>query len=92
MIRINVQLIVNEENRAKLLEHLDVLAVNSQLEKGCFAYDIYESVNADEKILIFETWESEAAVKAHQQTPHYMTIGPKFRELAEEVKVERFVY
>ena len=39
MIRVNVQVIVDEENRAKLLEQLMYLSVNSQLEKGCFAYD-----------------------------------------------------
>jgi quinol monooxygenase YgiN len=91
MIRINVQLTVKEENRSLLLEHLETLAVNSQLEKGCYAYDIYECTNADEKLLIFETWESEAALKAHQQTAHFKSISPKLRELA-ELKVETFTY
>lgn len=92
MIRINVQLDVDEQNRAKLLEQLTFLSVNSQLEKGCFTYDIYECVDVEEKLLILETWESEAALAAHQQTPHYKSASPKLRELAKEVKVERFVY
>lgn len=92
MIRVNVQVIVDEENRTKLLEQLMYLSVNSQLEKGCFAYDIYECANDDEKLLIFETWESEAALKAHQQTAHYKSGSPRMRELAKDVKVERFVY
>jgi quinol monooxygenase YgiN len=92
MIRINVQLIVDEVNRVKLLEYLAVLSVNSQLEKGCFAYDIYECASDDGKLLILETWESDAALKAHQQTSHYKNGSPKLRELAKDVKVERFVY
>ena len=92
MIRVNVQIIVKEENRAELLEVLNVLATNSRIEAGCLAYDVYENVSTEEKLFIFETWENEEFLKMHQQTSHYVSKSPQLRKLALDVKVEKFIY
>lgn len=92
MIRVNVQIIVKEENRAQLLEVLDVLATNSRIEAGCITYDVYENTSTEEKLFILETWESEEFLKMHQKTPHYVSKSPQLRKLALDVKVEKFAY
>lgn len=92
MIRINVQVIVKDENRAQILAALENLSINSRMEEGCLAYDIYENTSTEEKLLILETWESEDFLKLHQQSSHYLTYSPQLRKFSLDVRVEKFVY
>ena len=41
--------------------------------------------------MICETWSDAKALTAHEQTPHFTTLVPKLRQLA-EMKTEKFVF
>lgn len=39
-------------------------------EKGCIRYDLHRCLNEPGTFLFYETWESQAALEAHGNTPH----------------------
>lgn len=81
-IRINVDMSVLPENRAALMDNLLRLAEASRGENGCIGYEIYENSRDSSRVLIVETWESAAALEAHQQTDHFKSRAPKNKELS----------
>lgn len=81
-IRINVDMSVSPENRAALMDNLLRLAEASRGENGCIGYEIYENSRDSSRVLIVETWESAAALEAHQQTDHFKSRAPKNKELS----------
>ncbi|MCQ2378635.1 MAG: antibiotic biosynthesis monooxygenase [Victivallaceae bacterium] len=67
---------------------LDVLLANAQIvrtENGCLRYDVCRDLEIkdgnDNFVTILETWESESALRAHQQTPHMQSYREKVRDL-----------
>lgn len=91
MIRLNVFLQVSEENREELLSAATRLVENSLTEKGCIAYDLFQSTTRGGVFMICETWATEEALAAHKQSEHYREYGPCLRQLA-AMKVERFEF
>lgn len=61
---------VKPETRAEAVQAALKMAKASQAEAGCRSYDFYSDIEDPNTILIFERWESEAALLAHFQTPH----------------------
>jgi len=61
---------VKPETRAEALQAAIRMAKATQAEPGCRSYGFYADVADPNTILIFEQWESEAALLAHFQTPH----------------------
>ena len=77
MIRLNVFIQVSESNRAAVLEVAKELVASSLKDKGCIAYDI------------FETWEDAESLSAHEKAEHFVTLVPKIQGLA-SMKLEKF--
>lgn len=67
MIRLNVFVKVKSENRKEVLDTLLELAEQSQKEKGCIAYGIFESNTDKEVLMICETWSGEEELSAHEK-------------------------
>ena len=91
MIRLNVFIQVNESNRNAVLETPKELVAQSLNDKGCIAYDIFESATRKDVLMICETWKDAEALSAHEHTPHFMTLVPQIEELA-EMKIEKFEF
>jgi quinol monooxygenase YgiN len=91
MIRLNVFVKVKSENRKEVLDTLLELAEQSQKEKGCIAYGIFESSTDKEVLMICETWSGEEELSAHEKTHHFVTLVGKTQQLA-EMKLERFMF
>jgi quinol monooxygenase YgiN len=89
MIRLNVFVTTSPENTAGVVEGLNALAAASRAEEGCNGYEIYQSTIEPTRLIIVETWASDAALSAHQQTPHYTTILPPLGEKM-TLTLERF--
>jgi len=53
----------------ELKQHLLSLAGPTRAEKGCIAYDLYQSPDQKHEFLRFEVWESLDALEAHKKTP-----------------------
>ena len=66
------------EFKQTFIEHMKELAVLVQAEDGCITYELFEDPNHRSRLLLFEEWESQAALEKHLAQPH-MT---KHHELA----------
>ena len=91
MIRLNVFIRVKEEKREAVLVAAKELVTASQKDKGCIAYDVFESATRHDVLMICETWKDAEALSAHEHTPHFMTLVPQIEELA-EMKLEKFEF
>ncbi|MEG0948015.1 MAG: putative quinol monooxygenase [Bacteroidales bacterium] len=89
MIRLNVFIQVSDENRAALLETAKELVAYSLKDKGCVAYDVFESTTRKDVLMICETWQNEEDLAAHAKAPHFLTLVPKMEALA-ALKIEKF--
>jgi quinol monooxygenase YgiN len=61
---------VKPETRADAVQAALKMARATQAEAGCTSYRFYSDLEDPNTFLIFEQWESEAALMAHFQTPH----------------------
>lgn len=91
MIRLNVFIRVKEEKREAVLVAAKELVTASQKDKGCIAYDVFESATRHDVLMICETWKDAEALSAHEHTPHFMILVPQIEELA-EMKIEKFEF
>ena len=46
------------------------MSTQTEAEAGCLGYRFYSALHDQDTILIFERWDSDAALQAHFQTPH----------------------
>lgn len=92
MIRLNVSLLIEESEKYKpLLEAVTELVELSLHDKGCIDYDLYESKTSDDRLLIYETWESEEDLNRHMASEHFKRLVPQIKDLA-TMTLERFEF
>lgn len=89
MIRLNVFVKVDAENRSAVLGKAKELVAASLKDEGCVAYDIFESATRADVLMICETWKDDASLTAHQNAPHFTSLVPQIEAMA-EMKLERF--
>ncbi|HIZ04257.1 MAG TPA: antibiotic biosynthesis monooxygenase [Candidatus Phocaeicola gallistercoris] len=91
MIRLNVFVQVAGDNRAAVVAAAKELVAASLKDKGCVAYDVFESSTRPDVLMICETWQDDASLSVHQQAPHFTTLVPKIESMA-TMKIERFEF
>lgn len=79
MIRLNVFIQVSESNRAAVLEAAKELVASSLKDKGCIAYDVFESATRNDVLMICETWEDAESLSAHEKASILLHWFPKYR-------------
>jgi len=84
MIRLNVFIQVNESNRNAVLETAKELVAQSLNDKGCIAYDIFESATRKDVLMICETWKDAESLDAHEKVPKLQELG--------KMKLEKFEF
>lgn len=90
MIRLNVSLLIEKaENRRPLVEAATELVELSLHDKGCIDYDLYISATADDRLLIYETWQDEKSLNDHMASEHFKRLVPQLEVLA-TMTLERF--
>lgn len=91
MIRLNVFIRVEENNREAVLSLAKELVAASQKDKGCIAYDIFESATRSDVLMICETWQDADSLSAHEKASHFVELVPKLQGLT-EMKLEKFEF
>lgn len=91
MIRLNVFIQVKEAQRAEVINVAKELVAASLKDKGCVAYDLFESSTRPDVLLICETWTDETALEAHSASGHFKTLVPKIEQLC-QMKMEKFTF
>lgn len=90
MIRLNVFLLLEDVQKKEAARFVATELVEKSLhDKGCIAYDIFESVTVDNHMMICETWASDEDLKAHMATEHFQTLVPKLEKIA-TLTMEKF--
>ena len=83
MIRLNCGLVAEtEENRKKAIALATELVALSLHDKGCIDYDLLGSLTNTDRLVIYETWATEADLKAHMASPHFQRLVPAIEEVA----------
>ena len=91
MIRLNVFLLVEDANRAKVLKASKELTAQSVKEEGCIAYDVFESATRPNVLLICETWKDSESLSSHETTAAFIKNIAILKELT-AIKVEKFEF
>lgn len=91
MIRLNVFIQVSAERRTATLEAAKALTACSLQDKGCIAYDIFESATRPDVLLICETWTDADALAAHSATEHFERYVGQIEQLG-QMKLEQFEF
>lgn len=91
MIRLNVFIQVSADRRAAALEAAKALTACSLQDKGCIAYDIFESATRPDVLLICETWSDADALAAHSATAHFERYVGQIEQLG-QMKLEQFEF
>ena len=74
-----------------VLETAKELVAQSLNDKGCIAYDIFESATRKDVLMICETWKDAESLDAHEKAAHFITLVPKLQELG-KMKLEKFEF
>ncbi len=53
----------------------------SNEEEGCIRYELHKALNEENTYLMIEEWKDQAAIDFHNQTEHFTTIVPLFRDM-----------
>ena len=73
----------------KRLAHEMVL--KTRQEPGCISYQLCQDVSDSNTFAFVETWADQAAIEAHNQSPHFTSIVPLFADLlAEPMEVKLY--
>lgn len=92
MIRLNCGMIAEtDENRRKAIALATELVELSLHDEGCIEYDLLGSLNNTDRLVIYETWKDEAALKAHMASPHFQRLVPEIEKIA-TLTLEQFSF
>lgn len=91
MIRLNVFILVEEENIEHVINLAKELTFHTLNEEGCKAYDIFKSSTRKNVLMICETWATEESLTLHQNTKHYKHFKEHVKNIT-TIKVEKFIF
>ncbi len=80
MIRINCFFKANEGGYNAALEAAVALTAKSLQHSGCVAYDVFESATRPDVFSIIETWQDQASLDKHSNTPEFKEYVGKMEE------------
>ena len=89
MIRLNVFIQVDEKNHDAVVAAAKELVAASLKDRGCIAYDLFQSATRPDVLMICETWADAASLSAHEAASHFTTLVPRIQSLA-AMKLEKF--
>ncbi len=71
MLRLNCFFQASEGRYDEALQAAIALTAKSQSHEGCRAYDVFESATRPDVFMICETWQDQASLDKHSQTPEF---------------------
>lgn len=74
-ITVIAQLDAKPECAARFRAALNPLIAATLQEPGCLCYQLHQSLDNPHGWMLYEEWESEAALDAHQQQHHFIAFA-----------------
>lgn len=76
---------------SRVEKELRALLAPTRAERGCIHYDMYQSAENPAEFLFFESWESDADLDAHLESPHIRAWFELSKQLlAEPIEIWRW--
>ena len=69
MILVNATFDVLETEFDNFLTDINKLIDSSKQEDGCLSYELYQSTTSENRFVMIENWEDQAALEQHNQNP-----------------------
>ena len=67
--------------REELIRRFQTLCPEVRQEPGCEEYEVYQSVEHPDRVVLLELWRDEAALEAHFEVSRRRTTGPDLDSL-----------
>ncbi|MGI6105412.1 MAG: putative quinol monooxygenase [Raoultibacter sp.] len=87
MIKIVANFYLKPENVEAAIELAKELVTETRQEKGCAQYDLAQSPESPEKIVVLESWETQADLDAHSASEHFTRIVPAIAAMCDQPPV-----
>ncbi|MCL2658458.1 MAG: antibiotic biosynthesis monooxygenase [Betaproteobacteria bacterium] len=87
MLKVVAQFFIKNGEVEKALTLAKTLVLETRKENGCVSYELCQSLGKDTHIVFIEEWESQAALDAHFQAPHFVDLVPKLQAMTEREAV-----
>lgn len=84
MIKIVAKNIVKEDCIHEFMKYASKLIEESRKETGCKQYGLFQDISNPFVLTFIEEWRDEDAIKAHNNSEHFVRIVPKLKELVLE--------
>ena len=76
--------VAKEENIEELKALLTTMIEPSRSSRGCLLYHIYQMEEKPTTFVVIESWENEAALDGHKNSPHYKHYKANFEQYTAE--------
>lgn len=76
--------VAKEESIKELKALLTDMVAPSRNSKGCLLYHIYQMIDKPTTFVVIESWENEAALDGHKNSPHYKHYKANFETYTAE--------
>lgn len=83
-VHLIARLVAREGQEAALVQAMAALVPAVLAEPGCLAYVAHESRERPRTIVMYEVWESQAALDIHADGVNFRTLAARFDELLSE--------
>ena len=78
---INARIIVKPEAIVEFLALAKTMVGNSNSEKGCLCYKLYQEVGNPQSFIFYEVYENQDAVNIHNSSTYFKTFIEQVSEL-----------
>lgn len=83
MVTIVAKKTIKKDKKEEFKNLANKLIEESRKETGCIEYDLYEDLRNSDKVAFIEVWESEEAIKLHNNSIHFSNLVPELAKLQE---------
>ncbi len=91
MIVLTVQWLANIGEEDKVKGTFQKLAEATRKEPGCKLYLVHQHRDNRRRFFLYEQYESDAALQAHRESPHFQTFGmQQLPEIAKRIEGELY--
>ena len=89
MTSLNEFFLLNEKNKKSVHKAAKELVFHTLNEKGCKAYDLFESFTRENVLMICETWDNDESLEINKNKHHYKHFKESVKDLC-SIKIEKF--
>ena len=83
MIVIRGSIPIDPAMRDRAISAMSEMSMASEAEAGCVTYRFSFDIREPDTVLLFEEWESEAALAAHFSAPHMATFQSDLQDVVQ---------